>query len=64
MLVGSGTGVVAAATSGWKAFSDISDVTGSGRETGAGVGTGADLQKDRLRVEHSPTITLDRGFGV
>ena len=62
ILVGSGTGVAAATNSGWKASSGISGVTGSGREAGAGVG--ADLQKDRLRVDHSPTVTLGRGFGV
>ena len=62
MIVGSGNGVVAGNASDWKAFSDISDVTGSGREAGAGAG--ADLQKDRLRVDDSPTVTLDRSFGV
>lgn len=60
MLVGSGTGVVAATTSGCEKSSEISDVTGVGG--GAGVGAGDDLQKDRLRVDPSPNITLDRGF--
>ena len=64
MLVGSGNGVVSANTSGWKAFSEISGVTGSGGEAGVGVEAGVDFQKDRLRVDHSPTVTLDRGFGV
>ena len=59
-LAGSGTGVVAANSPNCETSSKTSGVTGAG----GGVGAGADLQKDRLRVDPSPTIPLDRGFRV
>lgn len=57
MLADSRIGVASAKKSDCE---DIPDVTGSGGEEGAG--TGVDLQKDRLRMDPSPTITLDRGL--
>lgn len=57
MLADSRIGVVSVKSSDCE---ETSDMTDSGGEAGAGVGV--DLQKDRLRVDPSPTVTLDRGF--
>lgn len=65
--IGSGTGVVTANTSDCETapgVSGVSGVGGVGRIVGVGVCVGADPQKERLRVDPSPTNAFDRGFRV
>ena len=60
ILADSGIGITSAKISDCEPASETSDVMDSGGE--AGGGGGVDFQKDRLRVDPSPTITLDRCF--